>query len=225
MISAREFCREPGFPAALFLSYSFDPLFFERVPLTDLDKGGSRRILSAADGSQVREAMRKCVGQLVHLGRRYVLAETVRPNTFHPKLIVRLSPKGGRVWLGSGNLTYAGWGGNRELASSWSIGLEEQDKGAWLRPLFDAIAIAVKSAAYAAELEKVYDLARWLDGVPEEFAAAPVLFSTRSNRSGRSLRSDGEQGASKRCASVLALPMRMGPFFSGRNEPSVLNGR
>jgi len=106
MISAREFCREPGFPAALFLTYSFDPLFFERIPLSDLDKGGSRRILVGADGSQVRAVMPGCVGQLVHLGRRYVLAETVRPNTFHPKLIVRVSEKRGRAWLGSGNLTY-----------------------------------------------------------------------------------------------------------------------
>jgi hypothetical protein len=28
VISAREFCRERGFPHALFLTYAFDPLFF-----------------------------------------------------------------------------------------------------------------------------------------------------------------------------------------------------
>jgi hypothetical protein len=141
------------------LTYFFDPLFFERVPLTDLDKGGSRRILVVADGSQAREAIKHCVGQLVHLGRRYVLAETVRPNTFHPKLIVRLSAKGGRIWLGSGNLTYAGWGGNCEVASAWPIGPQELDKGAWLRPLLDRAARATRSASCSAELEKVYDLA------------------------------------------------------------------
>jgi hypothetical protein len=178
VISAREFCREPRFPVALFLTYSFDPLFFERVPLTDLDKGGSRRILVVADGSQVREAIQHCVGQSVHLGRRYVLAETVRPNTFHPKLIVRLSAKGGRIWLGSGNLTYAGWGGNREVASAWSIGPQEPDKGAWLRQLLDCAAVATRSASYSAELEKVYDLARWLGDIREESTAAPLLFAT-----------------------------------------------
>jgi hypothetical protein len=98
MIRAWEFCREPHFPLTLFFSYSFDPLFFERIPLTDLDKGGNRRILVLADGSQIRDAMRACVGQLAYLGRRYVLAETVRPNTFHPKLIIRLSSTKGRAF-------------------------------------------------------------------------------------------------------------------------------
>ena len=119
MISAREFCREHGFPATIFLTYSFDPLFFERIPIDDLDVGGTRRIVIAADAGQIAEAMQRCIGQIVHLGRRYVLAETKAANTFHPKMIVRLSPSGGRVWIGSGNLTYTGWGGNQELATNW----------------------------------------------------------------------------------------------------------
>jgi hypothetical protein len=45
MISARKFCQEPGYPVTIFLTYSFDPLFFERVPLDDLSMGGTRRIL------------------------------------------------------------------------------------------------------------------------------------------------------------------------------------
>src|SRR5262245_37242863 len=115
MISAREFCRERDFPVTIFVTYSFHPLFFERVPLSDLEIGGSRRILIGADAGQVQEAMRESLDQLAFLGRRYVLAETVSTNTFHPKLIARLSPKGGRIWVGSGNLTYPGWGGHQEL--------------------------------------------------------------------------------------------------------------
>jgi hypothetical protein len=45
MISARKFCQEPGYPVTIFLTYSFDPLFFERIPLDDLSMGGTRRIL------------------------------------------------------------------------------------------------------------------------------------------------------------------------------------
>jgi hypothetical protein len=85
MISAREFCREHGFPATIFLTYSFDPLFFERIPIDDLDVGGTRRIVIAADAGQIAEAMQRCIGQIVHLGRRYVLAETKAANTFHPR--------------------------------------------------------------------------------------------------------------------------------------------
>jgi hypothetical protein len=80
-----------------------------------------------ADARQVQEAMRQSLTQLAYLGRRYVLAETVSANTFHPKLIARLSSAGGRIWVGSGNLTYTGWGGNQEVATAWPIGPGAED--------------------------------------------------------------------------------------------------
>jgi hypothetical protein len=162
VVSAREFCREPDYPVTVFLTYSFDPLFFERIPLGDLDKGGSRRIVIAADATQVSEAMRRCTGQLFYLGRDYVLAETVSADTFHPKLIARLSPKGGRVWIGSGNLTYAGWGGNQELAAAWSIGPQQEDKGAWLTELLDAVSTLARSTTFTAQIEDIHDSIAWL---------------------------------------------------------------
>ena len=162
MISAREFCREPGYPITVFLSYSFDPLFFERIPLGDLDRGGSRRIVIAADANQVGDAMRRCMGQVVHLGRRYVLAEAVSTNTFHPKLIARLSSTGGRIWVGSGNLTYTGWGGNQELATAWSVGPEEEDKGEWLNEVFEAVSPLIRSSTFIAQLEAIRDSVPWL---------------------------------------------------------------
>jgi hypothetical protein len=87
----------------------------------------SRRIIVVADARQVQEAMRQSLTQLAYLGRRYVLAETVSANTFHPKLIARLSSAGGRIWVGSGNLTYTGWGGNQEVATAWPIGPGAED--------------------------------------------------------------------------------------------------
>jgi hypothetical protein len=178
VISAREFCRERGFPHAFFLTYAFDPLFFERVPLRDLERGGSRNIVIAADIGQLREAMRQSLEQLVHLGRSYVLAETVTANIFHPKLIVRLSPSGGRVWIGSGNLTYTGWGGNQELATAWSVGPQHEDRGGWLSALLDAVAGVVRSATYATQIEAIRASVPWLSAEAETPSPAPVLFST-----------------------------------------------
>lgn len=175
MTSARQFCRESEYPIAVFLTYSFDPLFFERVPLADLAIGGSRRIVIAADAGQVAEAMRRCMGQIVHLGRRYVLADSAGTNTFHPKLIARLSAEGGRVWLGSGNLTYTGWGGNRELATSWAIGPQEEDKGVWLDELLNAVAGVVGSTSFADQLHAIRAEARWLTARLASPSPTPVL--------------------------------------------------
>jgi hypothetical protein len=178
VISAREFCRERGFPRALFLTYAFDPLFFERVPLRDLERGGSRNIVIAADAGQLGEAMARCLEQLVHLGRSYVLAETVTANIFHPKLIARLSPTEGRVWIGSGNLTYTGWGGNQELATAWSVGPQHEDRGGWLSALLDAVAAVVPSTTFAAQIEAIRASVPWLSAQSGALSQAPVLFST-----------------------------------------------
>jgi hypothetical protein len=178
VISARDFCRERGFPHALFLTYSFDPLFFERVPLRDLERGGSRNIVIAADAGQLREAMAQSLEQLVHLGRSYVLAETVTANTFHPKLIARLSPTEGRIWIGTGNLTYTGWGGNQELATAWSVGPQHEDRGGWLSVLLDAVASVVPSSTFATQIDAVRGSVPWLSASSEESGPAPVLFST-----------------------------------------------
>src|SRR5258708_33348807 len=97
MISAREFCREHGYPISIFLTYSFDPLFFERIPIHDLDVGGTRRVVIVADAAEIGDAMQRCAGQIFRLGRQYVLAETRAGNTFHPKMIARLSRGGGKV--------------------------------------------------------------------------------------------------------------------------------
>ena len=178
MISAREFCREREFPVTIFLTYSFDPLFFERVPLTDLEKGGSRRVLIVADAGQVQEAMGHCLGQLAYLGRRYVLAETVSARTFHPKLIARLSAAGGRVWVGSGNLTYPGWGGHQELGVTWSIGPKEDDRGFWLDPLLTAVGAAVRSSVFEDQVEIIRETIDWLTAPANITQTSPILFGT-----------------------------------------------
>ncbi|MGO8932431.1 MAG: hypothetical protein ACLQDA_01855 [Terracidiphilus sp.] len=162
----------------IFFTYSFDPLFFERIPLSDLKKGGSRRILIVADAGQVQKAMGQCLSQLAYLGRLYVLAETVSARTFHPKLIARLSAAGGRVWVGSGNLTYPGWGGHQELGATWSIGPKEDDRGLWLDSLLAAVGAAVRSSVFEDQVEIIRETIGWLKTSDNVTQASPILFGT-----------------------------------------------
>lgn len=163
MINPREFCREPGYPIAVLFAYAIDPVFFERIPLRDLDVGGSRRIIAVADGEEIAKSVSRSMNHVVHLGRRYLLAEAAIAGAFHPKLIVRLGPEKGRVWIGSGNLTSGGWGGNHELAASWTIGPGERDAGTWLMPMFESVAALVRSTAFGDQLDETRRLVRWLD--------------------------------------------------------------
>jgi hypothetical protein len=180
MINAREFCREPGYPITVVLTYAFDPLFFERIPLDDFRVGGSRRVVVVADAGQVAEAMERCAGQIYYLGRDYSLAESNAANTFHPKLIARLAPAGGRVWIGSGNLTFTGWGGNHELAAAWSVGPGTDDSGAWLNDVFEAVGSITKSANFRSQLDALRSSITWLTRSPTTPERSPVLLGLPS---------------------------------------------
>ncbi len=180
MISARDFCRIPDLPVSIFFTYTFDPLFFERVPWNDLAVGGRRRVVIAADSERVAEAMLRCGGQVAYLGRSYLLAETSYAGVFHPKLIARLSEKGGRVWIGSGNLTYTGWGGNRELAASWAIGPTEEDKGGWLNEFFELAGRSIGSTAFTDQLRDIRAEIPWL--TRSDFVQnSPILMGSEGN--------------------------------------------
>jgi HKD family nuclease len=139
-MNPRDFCRMPGYSSALALTYNFDPSFFERVILHDLWIGGVSEIVVLADARQLIETMPRFVGQLRHLGRSYCLA-AAGPTTCHPKIILRLGRQGAALWIGSGNLTQAGWGGNRELATSFALDAND--------PVAVAVSTAILNAARA----------------------------------------------------------------------------
>jgi hypothetical protein len=175
MISARKFCQESGYPVTIFLTYSFDALFFERIALDDLSMGGTRRVLILADAGEIAESMKRCIGQVFFLGRKYTLAEANSSNIFHPKMIVRLSSEGGRVWIGSGNLTYTGWGGNHELATTWSVGPGTDDAGSWLPDILRSVGTVTSSESFRTQIEIVRSSIPWL-GMPETVSTqSPVL--------------------------------------------------
>ncbi len=104
-----------------------------------------------------------------------MLAETVGADLFHPKLIARLSESGGRVWVGSGNLTYTGWGGNQELATSWRIGPNDEDGGAWLNQIFEAVSEVVRSTIWNDQLREIRNEIPWLGRSPSTLGQQPVL--------------------------------------------------
>ena len=119
---------------ATFLSYTFDPTFFEEEVLSTL-----LGIMSDPD-----EAPRAFVNEATHKlqqvpvtvmvdpghiqgGRRlpYDLLPAARERIFHPKLILILYKDLARLLVGSGNLTTGGYGGNAETGVVLTLGYHE----------------------------------------------------------------------------------------------------
>ena len=162
----REFCREGGFPRALLLTYAFDPLFFERIVLRDLWHGGTGDVLVVADERPVAEDLPRWRGEVGQLGRRYHLASVGGGGAFHPKLVLRVGTEGGIAWIGSGNVTFGGWGANRELAAAWRVGGDAEDAGAWIAPLLDGLRLRVTGGAVAELVDSLRETT-WIDQAVE----------------------------------------------------------
>lgn len=178
-MKVRDFCREPGFTSAIILTWSFDAVFFERVMLQDLAAGGARVPLILADRRQATGMVDRWPGQVQYLGRRYVLETAAHEGSFHPKLILRIGPKGGLAWLSTGNMSPAGFGGNRELATSWKVGPGEEDEGSWIPNFLDQVDAWCSSPATKEITERVR-AASWLSDLSTRPSAPAPIIWTRS---------------------------------------------
>ncbi|TXH04058.1 MAG: hypothetical protein E6R07_08950 [Nevskiaceae bacterium] len=108
---------------ALFTSYSFDPAFFEEHVLRAVLRLTSDPIEQAERyHHEARRALQETpVVAIVDAGERrpgrrlpFDLLE-VSEAVFHPKSVLLLYRKFARLLIGSGNLTFSGYGGNTEL--------------------------------------------------------------------------------------------------------------
>jgi hypothetical protein len=98
-----------------FTTYALSLSFFEAVILDAIVRaGGGAQALILADVHGVRESLSE---QGAHrVGKDYeVEPVAVGGGVFHPKVSVLLSPEECHVLVGSGNLTFNGWGGNCEV--------------------------------------------------------------------------------------------------------------
>ena len=99
---------------AYFTTYALSLSFFEAVVLDALVRGNSTGALILADVNGVRASLSERGAQRV--GKDYEI-EPVAMDTgvFHPKISVLLSTTECHVLVGSGNLTFGGWGTNCEI--------------------------------------------------------------------------------------------------------------
>ena len=175
-MNLREFCCIPGYSTALFLTYDFDPVFFERIVLRELWGGGTGDIVVVADPSRIDASKPRWSHRLVHLGRRYQLVSAAVSGAFHPKIIVRAGPRGIITWVGSGNLTFGGWGGNSEMGAAWA-----QDGGdaVWVRTLFEQLYLWCPGGATHDVFRRIRDLPVVAPLITSAGAGpASVLFAT-----------------------------------------------
>lgn len=175
-MNPRDFCAERRYEIACLLTYSFDPLFFEKVPLRALWAGGSGEILVVADRGEIADCVSRALGHLHHLGRSYRLVAADVAGRQHAKLILRIGDAGALVWVGSGNLTYGGWGGNDELSTAWKVEPADIAGVALVRSLVRDIQDMVPSDARAV-LHRALDKGWLASSIDDAAPGTPLVLS------------------------------------------------
>ena len=99
---------------AVFTTYSLSLSFFEAVVLDALVRGGGREALILSDVAGVQAALMEQGAR--RAGRDYLVEPVaVGHGVFHPKISVFVEKDECHMLVGSGNLTFGGWGGNFEV--------------------------------------------------------------------------------------------------------------
>ena len=178
-MNPRVYCREQGYPRAVALTYSFDPLFFERIVLRDLWAGGTTDITVIGDRNELQSVVERCAGQLIYLGKKYLTASAETRGAFHPKLLLRIGPTGAILLTGSGNLTFGGWGANNELSVALELRAENPESAALVNYLLDSITRYVSSEAVLDSLARLRDYP-WLSA--DTSASSHNIFVTRPDQ-------------------------------------------
>jgi hypothetical protein len=126
-----------GYEFSFVATYNAYLPFYEEVVLRRFANSGCRANVLLMDG-------RQCAGAFVSddtrprfAGREYTLIPVRAGGAFHPKLMLLVGRHKGLLFIGSHNLTVAGFGYNRELTSRFEVDVDSEQEhlavfgGAW----------------------------------------------------------------------------------------------
>jgi hypothetical protein len=121
-VSLLDALSETGFQASVIATYNCYFPFYEEVVLRRLlDRGCSNNIL-LVDAAMCAQACSSEDARPRRAGRDYTLIPVHLPGAFHPKLVVAVGKSKGVLFVGSHNMTLAGFGLNDELTNEFRIG-------------------------------------------------------------------------------------------------------
>ena len=167
--------------AAVITTYNASFPFFEHVVLRRLQGVGCSHIVLLVDDARFRQAVASESLRPRLAGIEYSVFPVRYPGAFHPKILLQVGERHGRLWLGSHNLTLAGFNHNIEL-TTYAGGRGDDDGRGLVQQAWRAVRQWGDDTSGATEaLMQVEQLAPWL-AEPAPSAAADVVLSSTHER-------------------------------------------
>jgi hypothetical protein len=115
---------DKGYHTSIATSFGIDFDAYENIVLPRIRGAGCRNNMVITDGRMLTYALGGASALPRQAGKLYSVAGAPSDGLFHPKLFLQLGRKGGRLLIGSANLTAPGLAGNLELVALIACGSE-----------------------------------------------------------------------------------------------------
>lgn len=157
--------RDTGFAASVTTTFNAYLPFYEEVVLRRLVASGCSNNVVLMDARQCAEALAHESTRPRRAGIDYTLVPVRDPGAFHPKILLRLGKRKGSLFVGSHNLTVAGFGMNDELTNRFEYDAKgsKDDVGAFasvVELLRDFV--SASPTEVAASVDAAIESAPWL---------------------------------------------------------------
>ena len=158
---------EGGYHSSIASTFNVDFDAYETIVLSRLRGAGCRNNLLICDSRMVTSSLDGAFRLPRYAGRLYSVsgAQGERAGgVFHPKLLVQLGRRQGRLLIGSANLTASGIGGNLEIVSELRAAAEPSGEQSIIRQAYDYLLrrLDLGDPAVAAQLEFIRRRTPWL---------------------------------------------------------------
>ena len=158
--------------AGIVLTHNIDFLFVESVVIPRLRTIGSPQFTIFADAGCAASSFQTQEALVSKLGSRYrvVSIDLGQARRFHPKALFLAGTDAASLAVGSGNTTYGGWSGNKEVWTDFSV---PGDGGAQIASFREYLATILSyvpdPAAIRAEVLGLYSTPEndWVHALPE----------------------------------------------------------
>lgn len=127
-ISLLEEIKAGGYQASLIATYNAYLPFYEEVVRPHLTASGCRHNLIMMDAQRCSEAFNDAGSRPRSAGKLYSLIPVKVGGAFHPKILLLLGRNKGSLFVGSHNLTLAGYSSNLELTNKFTYGAARDRK-------------------------------------------------------------------------------------------------
>jgi hypothetical protein len=169
---------------AVFSTYEFDPVHFERYLLGSKALAQARRIIVMVDANRFQKLLTENKTPARSLNQRYLVLPVRKPGgVFHPKLALLLGEKHADVICGSNNLTQSGSTHNLELLNRIPLQIDAEQRQIAHLPLIHQAIQFFKDCTAHGETRAGKIARRWLDELAQEF---PWINSLHKNSNGDS---------------------------------------